>query len=871
MKKATLFLLGFMTLLTCVYGNVSHEVQPIQAELKSRLPEWRPRVYEQYQSGAPRLVIFYSENEKGEDLPVKRIHFHENGRPLEETDLTTVDEKSPAFKAWNSTTVPHGVSVRFRENGEIERVGYYDEGLLHGPLKVFFSEGRTQHITYYKAGVPHGKIISYYENGELLAEGNYVEGKLEGDYARYYETGEREALFRYANGVLDGKAIEWYESGKERANRLYKEGSLHSERSQPAVLIYTEDHSHQEIQDFKDGKPHGNHVKYHTNGRKSYVAHYEEGLIHGKEQLFDAEGNSIGEGEYVQGKKVGKHWKKHENGTTAFLALFDKKGALKEAVREFAENGQKIAEYSLDIEGKLHGNFLSWHENGEQKMICNYDHGEFDGKQQEFYENKQLRFEGFYVDKLREGLFREWHQDGTPSFEGTFAEGNKEGTFKDWHPNGKIKLEKNFKNALYHGVQSEWYENGQKRLAAHYVEGKKSDAHKMWSEAGTLLFEGSFDLDMPTGKHISYYPNKKTREVAHFLAGKKVGVHEIYYENGQLQHTETYKDDLLEGESKGFYPDGSAAFVRTFKKGNPVGTHKDFFALGTEGAKPHQIASLFHYDAEGKMDGQQQTFHPSGVTKTSISYDGGTLHGLKALWDAQGNVLEESKYIKGKLDGRHFQKDPEGREIVYHYKNNKREGSHSIFYPIDVAEGEKVKAIDASYKNNKLEGRANEFDPSGAQISFTTYKAGIKDGPAQLFHRNGKPALALTFKKDKREGLSEQFFPNGKLYKEVSFVNDLKEGEEKTFFEDGRLNSVYRFHKGELEGIAQHWNESEILIFEASYKKGQQHGKFLKFYDDGKPRLEQNYVDGKLDGLKKSWDSEGRLTEAHYKNGTKVK
>ena len=60
MKKAATLLLGVMTLVTCAYGNTAEqqEVQPIQTELKARLPEWRPRIFEHFPNGSPRLVIF---------------------------------------------------------------------------------------------------------------------------------------------------------------------------------------------------------------------------------------------------------------------------------------------------------------------------------------------------------------------------------------------------------------------------------------------------------------------------------------------------------------------------------------------------------------------------------------------------------------------------------------------------------------------------------------------------------------------------------------------------------------------------------------------------------------------------------------------
>lgn len=867
-KKLTIFFIGLIPFFSCSYAETtnSQDVQPVQTELKARLPEWRPHVYEQYPNGSPRLVLFYAESE-----PVKRIQFFENGSRFEETDLITVDEQSPGYEVWKSSSVPHGVSVRFRENGEIERVSYYDHGLLHGPQKVFFQKGKVQHFTHYKGGVPHGKMVSYHENGQVLAEGNYEEGKLEGDYTRYYETGEKEVLFPYRNGVLHGKAVEWFPSGKERANRLYKEGKLHSEKNQPAILLYGENHSIREIQDFKEGKPHGSHVKYHTNDRKSYMAHYEEGKINGKEQFFNAQGQLQGEGKYIHGKKIGKHWKKHGNGTTAYLALFDKNGELKEAVREFAENGQKIAEYFVDEEGKLNGHYFSWFDHGQLKMDCYYTHGEFEGEQKEFYDNGQIRFVGQYREKLRDGSFKQWYEDGKASFEGTFVKGNKEGTFKDWYANGILKIKKTFKNSLYHGDQFEWYESGKKRLEARFEEGKKDGTHRMWHENGKLIFEGAYDQDMPIGTHVSYFPNGQKRELIHYLAGKKEGLHEIYYEEGQTKLVESYQNDLLEGESKGYYSDGSPAFIRTFKENLPIGVHKEFFSPEIEGVESRRVATIYHYDDEGKLDGEQKTFYPSGGVKTLISYDHGTLHGLKALWDEKGNILEESKFLKGKLEGRHFQKDSEGREIVYHYENNRKEGVHAIYYPRDVTEGEKVKALEAHYKDNELDGLASEFNPSGAQISFTTYKGGVKEGPAQLFHRNGKPALSLHFKNDKREGESKQFYPSGQLYKEVNFVNDLKEGEEKTYFEDGRLTSIYRYKEGKLDGQAQHWNKSGVLIFEAGYQEGLQHGRFVKFYDDGKPRLEQNYIEGKLDGLKKSWDGEGCLKEVLYKNGMKVK
>lgn len=853
-----------------IFGSSNEESQvvPVATDLKTRMPEWRPQIVEQFPNGSPKLVMFYAENDGGKEEAIKRIHFFENGRPMEEADLTVVKEGSPGYEAWNGPVVPHGVSVRFRDTGEVERIAYFDRGLLHGPMKVFYLKGQVNHVTTFKQGQPEGYIYSYHENGETSAEGFYKDGKLEGDYTRYFVSGQREVVIPYVNNEIHGKLIEWYENGNERTQALYHRGKLQSSGSQPAIVRYDENHSIIEVQDFEKDVPSGDHIKYHSNERQSYHVRFVDGKKHGKEEWFSSDGKLTGESEFEHGKNVGKHWKKHPNGTLAYMATYDKKGRLKEPAREFNENGQKIAEYSKNSEGKFDGPYQSWYPNGQLQSDCNYVSGEFEGEQKQYFESGSLKLHGMYKNQQRDGLFQEWFEDGSLAFEGTFKEGNKEGVFTDWYPNGQMKSRKNFMHSLFHGDSHEWYEDGKLRLEARYEEGKKDGVFRSWTDQEQLLFEGAFDQDKPIGTHVAYYENGKKLEEFHFLDGKREGKHELYYESGQLKISETFKKDLVQGESLGFYEDGSEAFIRNYIDGKQVGRQKDFFP--PDERKEEAIANLYQFNDKGELHGEQKTFYASGVTKTLICYENGVLHGLKGLWDENGNLLEESKYVKGKLEGRHFEKDQEGREIVYHYKNNKREGPHAVFYPEDVTEGEKVKAIEAHYTNNKLHGEATEYDPSGAKISVTTYKNGVKDGDAELFHRNGRTAIRLTFKNDLRQGPSYQYYPNGQVYKQVEFAKDQKEGEEKTFFEDGRLTSIYRYKHGKLEGVAEHWNESGTLIFEAEYKDGVQHGKFKKYYDTGSPRLEQFFVDGKLEGVKKSYDSDGKVTETLYQNGIKV-
>lgn len=868
MTKRLLFALALLPILLFAQENSENKIIPVATELKVRMPEWRPNIAQQFPNGAPQLVIFYSENDNGIEEPVKRIQFFENGRPMEETDLTTVDEKSPGYENWKTTVVPHGVSVRFRESGDLERIGYFDQGLLHGPMKVFYPKGQLNHVTTFNHGKPEGKIYSYHENGQTLAEGQYEDGKQSGDYVRYYSSGEREVLIPYVEGEVHGKMIEWYENGNEKTECHYVNGKLHSVKNQPGVIHYDENHTITEVQEYNQGVLHGDHIQYHPNERQSYHVQYVNGKKDGIERWFSSNGRVAGEGEYVQGKMIGKHWKKHENGTLSFLATFDTKGALKEPIREFDDNGQKIAEYSRNEEDKFNGKFQSWFSDGKLQTDCYYVNGELEGEYSQYYSSGQQKLKGGYKNQLKEGLFQEWYEDGKLAFEGIFKEGNRTGEFTDWYSNGQMKTKRNFKDSLFNGDQKDWFEDGSLNVEARYELGKKDGTFRSWNKEGVLLFEGAFDQDSPIGTHTAYYDSGKKYEVFHFLDGKKEGKHEVYYQSGQIKLTETFKNDLVEGDALGYFEDGSEAFTRNAKEGRPVGTQKEFYP--PSGDAKGIVANHFFHNEKGELHGEQKSYYPNGAIKTLIGYDDGVLSGLKALWDQDGNLLEESKYVNGKLEGRHFEKDQEGREIVYHYKNSKREGPHYIYYPLDVTDGEKVKAIEGTYVNNKIHGEVTEYDPSGGKISVTNYKNGKKDGDAELFHRNGRTAIRLAFKDDLREGPSCQYYPTGQLYKEVEFVKDQKDGKEKTYFEDGRMNSIYPYKNGKLEGKAEHWNESGTLIFQAEYKEGNQHGRFMKYYDTGKPRLEQYYVDGKLDGVKKSYDQDGKIIETHYENGVKV-
>ena len=78
----------------CALGG-QVEIIPVATRLTPTAPEWKIVQRENYETGAPKLIYFYEENEKGEEKVVHKISFFPNGQVEEEVDLIEIgnDEK----------------------------------------------------------------------------------------------------------------------------------------------------------------------------------------------------------------------------------------------------------------------------------------------------------------------------------------------------------------------------------------------------------------------------------------------------------------------------------------------------------------------------------------------------------------------------------------------------------------------------------------------------------------------------------------------------------------------------------------------------------------------------------------------------------
>ena len=73
-------------------------------------------------------------------------------------------------------------------------------GVLHGQLKAWYSNGQPMVHEHYVNGVRHGESKWFYDNGQIGIEKHYENGLKHGECKNYYENGQLWVHSHYVNG-----------------------------------------------------------------------------------------------------------------------------------------------------------------------------------------------------------------------------------------------------------------------------------------------------------------------------------------------------------------------------------------------------------------------------------------------------------------------------------------------------------------------------------------------------------------------------------------------------------------------------------------------------------------------------------------------
>ncbi len=663
------------------------------------------------------------------------------------------------------------------------------------------------------AFIRHGVSVTNYPSGKTRAVCFYDRGKLHGPVQEFHENGQVAKTYEAEQGKIIGIIEAFDDQGVKIASTPYKEGV-----------------------------PHGLELQWYSSGQVKARCFYKKGLLHGDDErravtVFYETGDIQEQQNFSKGEPIGAHLKFWANGQEAYRLGYQN-GKKQGAERFFFDDGSLRGEGRYE-KGKPVGRHWIKHTKEVMAREAHFDGARTDVK--ESYEDGTPRRAFCQFGDHFEGEYREWHPTGELACLYQYDKGTFEGEQKEYYDNGQAKARSLFHKGMRDGLFEEWHPNGTRSVEASYVEGELHGPQRMWHPSGQLKME------------------------VEFVHGLKQGPEMHYFADGSVECKATYVDDKLDGDLVAYFEDGSIHLTQSYDRGVPVGIHREYYPK-QDGHS--QLARLVGYEG-GNLHGQQEALWPDGTMQAVIGYRNGQLHGLKATYDQEGNLLEECWYDNGNLDGRMFVRQQDGSEMVAHYKNHRREGPHTLFYPEHEEYG-RVKAYEANYVNDKIEGEAVEFSPAGIKLASTFHRGGKRHGTASLYNEDGVLMMTMEFKDDLKDGPSIQFFPNGKVMRKAFYVRDKKEGREESFFVSGRTSSLYFYEEDQLNGVCKEWNDRQTLVFEAEYKAGLRDGIFNKYYEDGSPRVMQTYVKDQLDGFKRVYDRDGTVIEMEYAMGRRL-
>lgn len=295
-------------------------------------------------------------------------------------------------------------------------------------------------------GNRQGKWVRVWPDGTLYYEGQFSNGAPTGTFKFYYETGEIMTQIEHASDPRYMTAVHYRQNGKKRGEGEYFTTEVLDEAGEP-IRVKHGTWKYYDVQEvlrveevwvngvldgpyaafdgngrslekgaYADGEKSGVWVMYNERGKLVNRIGYAGGQFHGDYEINDDLGRNLIVGRYSFGQPIGA-WVFYNADRTVHVVRKFEDG---EAVMERFENGLQAEFYEderpkLEMHwenGKLHGTFTEWHDNGEWVVLEQQDPvtGESDGRAE--IQGQTIAREGAYFAGELHGAVMLYAPDG---------------------------------------------------------------------------------------------------------------------------------------------------------------------------------------------------------------------------------------------------------------------------------------------------------------------------------------------------------------------------------------------------------------------------------------------------------------------------
>ena len=178
------------------------------------------------------------------------------------------------------------------------------------------------------------------------------------------------------------------------------------------------------------------------------------------------------------------------------VAYFWNKKMYNDTFKRWYDNG-KLERLCTYRNGLIDGLFQEWHElNGRIQFESNYLNGKLHGEYKEFYDNGLTKIQCNYRNGKLHKTYKKWYNNDLNSIAMLYNYNNDrlDGVHKEWYDgvNNQIKIECTYRNKKLHGKYMEWYSDGQIRIECTYLNGCIDGMHKEWIATDGIFIQSNY-------------------------------------------------------------------------------------------------------------------------------------------------------------------------------------------------------------------------------------------------------------------------------------------------------------------------------------------------------------------------------------------
>jgi len=159
-------------------------------------------------------------------------------------------------------------------------------------------------------------------------------------------------------------------------------------------------------------------------------------------------------------------------------------------------------------EGRKHGSWTSWYENGKTSYLASWQQGQLNGPAQAWHDNGSRSAEYSFAKGEKHGIEVNWFREGGEQYRmDEFVAGRKNGIETRWYPNGNKQDETHWKEGRRSGKQTSWHPHGAVLEERSYVDGKRHGSWQRWHANGVKAAQGQHENGRPSGEWLRWNEN----------------------------------------------------------------------------------------------------------------------------------------------------------------------------------------------------------------------------------------------------------------------------------------------------------------------------------------------------------------------------